>query len=97
MPEADELAEIFNRSSLRTGAIVSLISKAGLRLRVAGNEDATDGLMMKDLPDIGIVQGRAVCLKKPAHGDDQEDPVKGRSPILYLPHNTGNKETDCIP
>lgn len=66
VPEADELAEIFNRSSLRTGAIVSLISKAGLRLRVAGNEDATDGLMMKDLPDIGIVQGRAVCLRSPS-------------------------------
>lgn len=65
VPEGEEMAEIFNRSSLRTGAIVSLISKAGLRLGVVGNEDATDGLMMKDLPDIGIVQGKAICLRSP--------------------------------
>lgn len=65
VPEGEELAEVFNRCSMRTGAIVSLVSKGGLRLKVLGNEDATDGLMMKDLPDIGVIQGKAVCLRSP--------------------------------
>jgi hypothetical protein len=65
VPEAHEIAEIFNRSSLRTGAMVALMSKSGVRPQVLGNHDATDGLMMKDLPDIAIIQGVAVCLRNP--------------------------------
>src|SRR5437899_1194649 len=66
VPEGDELAEILNRSTLRTGAIVSFMAKAGLRPQVLGNHDASDGLVMKDLPDIAIVQGVTVCLTSPA-------------------------------
>jgi hypothetical protein len=65
VPEASEIAEIFSRADLRTGAIESLLSKAGLRPQVLGNHNATDGLTMKDLPDIAIVQGVARCLRTP--------------------------------
>ncbi|MEM3083882.1 MAG: hypothetical protein QXU32_07540 [Nitrososphaerales archaeon] len=65
VPEAAEMAEIFSRASLREGAAISLIAKAGLRPEVLGNNDGTDGLMMKDLPDIAIVQGVAKCLRTP--------------------------------
>jgi hypothetical protein len=65
VPDKDEITEIFNRASLRTGATMSLISKAGLRLQVLGNHDATDGLTLADLPDIAIHGKTAVCLKRP--------------------------------
>ncbi len=65
VPEGNELAEIFNRCSLRAGATASFLSKGGLRPQVLGNDDASDGLTMKDLPDIAIVQGVAVCLQSP--------------------------------
>ena len=65
VPDQSEITEIFNRASLRTGAIVSLISKSGLRLQVLGNHDATDGLTLADLPDIAIQGTTAVCLQSP--------------------------------
>jgi len=66
VPGSSEMAEILSRASLRSGAIISLIGKAGLRPEVLGNHNATDGLVMKDLPDIAIVQGVTVCLQSPA-------------------------------
>ncbi len=65
VPNAEELAEMFNRASLRVAAIEALMAKAGLRPEVLGNYNATDGLMMKDLPDIVIQQGVAKCLQSP--------------------------------
>ncbi|HKU33532.1 MAG TPA: site-specific integrase [Candidatus Nitrosotalea sp.] len=62
VPEGAELAEIFARADLFTGAAISLIAKAGLRPESLGNQDGTDGLMMKDLPDIVIQQGTARSL-----------------------------------
>lgn len=66
VPESQELAEMFNRADLRTGAIESLLSKSGLRPQVLGNYNATDGLTMNDLPDIAIVQGITRCIRMPA-------------------------------
>jgi hypothetical protein len=65
VPEANELAELFSRADLRQGAIMSLIGKSGLRPEVLGNYDATDGLMIKDLPDLAIIQGLAVFTRTP--------------------------------
>ena len=66
VPEASELVELFNRANLRTGAIMALMAKAGLRPEVLGNHNATDGLMIKDLPDLKIVQGVATFEVKPS-------------------------------
>lgn len=65
VPEGPEIAEVFNRAGLRIGVAISLIAKAGVRPEVLGNYNATDGLTMKDLPDIAIVMGIAVCLQSP--------------------------------
>lgn len=65
VPEAAELAEIFNGASKRAGASMSLIGKAGLRPEVLGNYDGTDGLTMKDIPDIVVHNGVAICLSNP--------------------------------
>lgn len=66
VPESAEIAEMFSRADLRVGAIESLISKSGLRPLVLGNDNATDGLTMSDLPDIAIIQGVAQCIRSPA-------------------------------
>lgn len=66
VPETTEIVELFNRASLRTGAIMALMAKAGLRPQVLGNHKAADGLMIKDLPDLKIVQGIAMFETKPA-------------------------------
>jgi hypothetical protein len=65
IPEATELAELFNRASLRSGAIMALMGKAGLRPEVLGNHNATDGLMIRDLPELEIVEGIARFSAKP--------------------------------
>ncbi|HLC09983.1 MAG TPA: hypothetical protein VJJ01_02580 [Nitrosopumilaceae archaeon] len=65
VPDATELKELFNRANLRTGAIMALIGKAGLRPEVLGNHDATDGLMIRDLPELEIVSGSVRFARMP--------------------------------
>jgi len=65
VPDATELKELFNRVNLRTGAIMALIGKAGLRPEVLGNHDATDGLMIRDLPELEIVLGNVKFARMP--------------------------------
>ncbi|MDE1878742.1 MAG: hypothetical protein KGI07_09555 [Thaumarchaeota archaeon] len=65
VPNREEIIEIFNRASLRTAVMTAMVSKAGLRLQVLGNHDATDGLTLADIPDIAIRGTTAVCLQSP--------------------------------
>ncbi|HJW19999.1 MAG TPA: site-specific integrase [Candidatus Nitrosotalea sp.] len=65
VPEGQELAELFSRANLRAGAIMSLVGKAGLRPEVLGNHNATDGLMIKDLPDLIVKEGLSTFINKP--------------------------------
>jgi hypothetical protein len=65
VPNAEEISEIFNRATLRASVSISLISKAGLRPEVLGNHDCTDGLCLKDLPDMVIHQSVAKCINSP--------------------------------
>jgi len=65
VPNGDEMSEIFNRTKLREAVSISLISKAGLRPEVLGNHDCTDGLSLKDLPDLVIHQGVVKCINSP--------------------------------
>ncbi|MDG7050795.1 MAG: hypothetical protein JRZ94_06300 [Nitrososphaerota archaeon] len=65
VPDASEMTELFNRASLRAGAIMALMGKAGLRPEVMGNHNATDGLMLQDLPELEIVHGIARFAKMP--------------------------------
>ncbi|MDE1725921.1 MAG: site-specific integrase [Thaumarchaeota archaeon] len=66
VPDADEMSEILSRAALREGAIISLMAKAGLRPEVLGNHDGTDGLLIKDLPDLAITNGIATFRQEPA-------------------------------
>src|SRR5919199_1520743 len=66
VPIATEMAETFSRCDLFAGTAISLISKSGLRPETLGNYNGTDGLTMKDLPDIVIQQGIARPLLMPS-------------------------------
>ncbi len=66
VPDASEMAELFARASLRSSVMISLMAKSGLRPEVMGNHDGTDGLQMRDLPDVVIHQGVAKCVRTPS-------------------------------
>jgi len=65
VPTGEEMFEILSRAPLREGAIISLMAKAGLRPETLGNYDATDGLTIRDLPDLVIQHGTARFLRCP--------------------------------
>jgi len=65
VPSSEEISEIFSRATLRSSVSISLMSKSGLRPEVLGNHDGTDGLCLKDLPDMIIHQGVAKCINSP--------------------------------
>jgi hypothetical protein len=66
VPNKQEIQEVFLGASLRTGCVMSLIAKAGIRLQVIGNADATDGLMLKDFPELSISNSNIRFKKTPA-------------------------------
>ena len=66
VPDAQEMTELFARTSLRSAVMISLMAKSGLRPEVMGNHDGTDGLQMRDLPDVVVHQGMAKCIKTPS-------------------------------
>ena len=65
VPNEAEMTEILNNASQKDAIIISLVAKSGLRPEVLGNDNGTDGLKMKDLPDVAIQGGVAICTKKP--------------------------------
>ena len=66
VPDGDEMSEIYSRAGLRESAMISLMAKSGLRPQVMGNHDGTDGLKMRDLPDLVIHDGKAKCVRTPS-------------------------------
>ena len=66
VPDAQEMAELFARTSLRSAVMISLMAKSGLRPEVMGNHDGTDGLQMRDLPDVVIHRGVTKCVRTPS-------------------------------
>jgi len=65
VPQGEEMIELFRRANLRAGVSMALMAKAGLRPEVLGNYNASDGLMVKDLPDL-VVKDVATFENKPA-------------------------------
>jgi hypothetical protein len=66
VPTRDELKGVLNHASIRARASAGLIAFAGLRPQVLGNASATDGLTVGDVPDLKIVDGKAVFQAVPA-------------------------------
>jgi len=64
----DQMREVVTAASPRGRVIVSLVAWTGLRPEVLGSHDASDGLVIGDLPDIDLkdlAAGRVVILRPP--------------------------------
>lgn len=65
VPNGHEMSDVYNKAGLRESVIISLMAKSGLRPGVMGNHIGTDGLQIRDLPDIVIRNGIAECRRTP--------------------------------
>ena len=65
VPNAEEMAAIYASAGLRSSVVVSLMAKAGLRPGVIGNHDGTDGLQIRDMPDIQIRGDKVIVVRTP--------------------------------
>jgi hypothetical protein len=57
VPSKEELSRIFRSSSPRVRVAETLIAFADLRLGVLGNHDGSDGLTIRDLPELSVEDG----------------------------------------
>lgn len=92
VPEGHEMAEILDRADLRTATAISLIAKAGLRPETLCNYDGSDGLTMKDLPDIVIQQGVARSLRSPPRIHVRRTLSKARHQYFTMLTSGGTKK-----
>ena len=92
VPEAQEMSEILHRSSLRAATAITLIAKSGLRPQVLGNFNGSDGLTMRDMPDIVIQQGVARCLRSPAMVLVRKNLSKTRNQYFTFLTGSGTKK-----
>jgi len=66
IPSQDELSRIFRASPPRVRVAEVLMAFADLRPETLGNHDGSDGLVLKDLPELSIEDGKIVFAKIPA-------------------------------
>lgn len=66
IPTQAELSRILRTSSPRIRVAEALMAFANLRPETIGNYDGTDGLRLKDFPELKIQSGRAIFEKMPA-------------------------------
>ena len=65
IPSNEELSKIFRASNPRVRVAEVLIAFADLRPQTLGNHDGSDGLMLKDLPELRIENGDTVFERIP--------------------------------
>jgi len=92
VPDAHEISEVFARASLRSSVMISLMAKSGLRPEVMGNHDGTDGLRMRDLPDIVIHRGVAKCIRMPNQIIVRDGLSKARHQYFTFLTSSGTKK-----
>jgi len=66
VPTKDELRKILSVADIRAKAAIGLVAFAGLRLEVLGNYRGTDGLKIRDFPDLEIQGDRVKFRRVPA-------------------------------
>lgn len=65
VPTQDELRQIIGYAGSRGRCSISLMALAGLRPQVLGNRTGTDGLEVRDLPEMKLEAGRTAFSKIP--------------------------------
>ena len=92
IPNAEEMAAIYSSAGLRASVIISLMAKAGLRPGVIGNHNGTDGLRIKDIPDLEILQNRAVAVRTPCMVVVRHELSKARHRYVSFLTRTATKQ-----
>jgi len=65
IPSNEELSKIFRASNPRVRTAEAMIAFADLRPQTLGNHDGSDGLVLKDLPELRIEKGEIVFERIP--------------------------------
>ena len=87
IPTQQELKRIFNAGDSRERTACSLIAFTGVRLGVIGNYKGTDGLKLKDLPDLQIERDKITFLKVPCMVNVRKELSKsGKKYFTFLGH-----------
>ena len=92
VPNAEEMSEILSRATLRASVMISLMAKSGVRPEVIGNHDGTDGLRIKDLPDVVIHQGITKCINTPNRIIVRRELSKARHQYFTFSTSSGTKK-----
>jgi len=66
VPDSEELSQMLLLGSLKQRVLKQLIAKAGVRPQTMGNYSGTDGLTIRDLPDLAITSSGVRFLQHPA-------------------------------
>ena len=66
VPEVEELSQMLLRGTIRARTLKQLMAKSGIRPQTIGNYKGTDGLILRDLPDLAITPQGCRFLKHPA-------------------------------
>ena len=65
VPTPDELFQVLGYAGIRGRCSISLMAFSGLRPEVLGNVNGSDGLELRDLPEISVEGGRVSFLRVP--------------------------------
>ena len=85
IPTPDELKRIFNSGDSRERTACALVAFTGVRIGVLGNYKGTDGLRLKDIPDLKVEGKEITFLRVPAQVNIREELSKsGKKYFTFL-------------
>ena len=85
IPTQEELKRIFNAGDSRERTACSFVSFTGVRIGVLGNYKGTDGLKVKDIPDLKIDGDQITFMRIPAQVNVREELSKsGKKYFTFL-------------
>ncbi len=82
LPSPEDVRAVRSAASLRDGIIVGLMAYSGLRPHVLGNYDGSDGVRLRDLPDLDVSELK--FLVRPPRLSVRIDVSKNRIPFSTL-------------
>ncbi|MEM4311309.1 MAG: hypothetical protein QXX95_02865 [Nitrososphaerales archaeon] len=85
VPSKEQLASILRHCDPRSRVIASLMAFSGIRPESIGNYLGSDGLRIKDLPELHIDKGTVTFEKVPHHHHCEKDFEQGKASILHIP------------
>ena len=84
IPTGEQLKDLLLAATLRGRVVISLMAFSGLRPGILGNHKGTDGLRLRDLPDLQIAKGEVGFEKRPALVRVRIELSKAAHPFLTL-------------